>query len=476
MNTLTKKTLVWLREDLRLDDNPALSHAAARGAVLPIYFYPDDIGAASRWWLHHSLQALQARFAAVGAPLLLMDGDPASIIPEIAAQTGADLVVWNRVYSPAGIESGKALKKRLADVQVNTQSFNANLLIEPSKIATKQATPFKVFTPFWRHCQQHIAPQETLPAPASLTGVTHELTSKTLDDWALLPSRPNWAKGFEDLWQPGESGAVSRWATFLETNVNNYKDGRDVPAKQTTSLLSPHLAFGEISVRRLWLDVQEVMATGEVSAANGSKFLAEIGWREFSRYLLFHFPHMLEEPFNAKFEDFPWQRSESHLTAWQQGLTGYPIVDAGMRELWQTGYMHNRVRMICASFLTKHLLIHWRVGADWFWDTLVDADLANNTTSWQWVAGCGADAAPYFRIFNPVLQGEKFDKRGDYVRHWVPELAKLPDKYLHQPWAAKQEVLLDANVVLGKDYPKPIVDHSIARQTALKAYAQIKTN
>jgi deoxyribodipyrimidine photo-lyase len=222
--------------------------------------------------------------------------------------------------------------------------------------------------------------------------------------------------------------------------------------------------------------MQEAMATGEVSSDNGSKFLAEIGWREFSRYLLFYFPSIESEPFNDKFEDFPWQSPESHLTAWQQGKTGYPIVDAGMRELWQTGYMHNRVRMICASFLTKHLLIHWQNGADWFWDTLVDADLANNTASWQWVAGCGADAAPYFRIFNPVLQGEKFDKQGDYVRRWVPELANLPDKYLHQPWAAKQDVLMDANVVLGKDYPKPIVDHATARQAALDAYEQIKSS
>ena len=476
MNTSQKTTLVWLREDLRLEDNPALSHAASRGAVLPIYFYPDGMGAASHWWLHHSLKALQSRFDSAGAPLLLLDGDPATKIPEIAEQTGADLVVWNRVYSPAGIESGKKLKQRLGDIQVNTQSFNANLLIEPSKILTKQETPFKVFTPFWRQCQQHITSQTVLSAPESLTGVTHDLVTKTLDDWDLLPSQPNWATGFEEVWHPGEQGAASRWTTFLESTVDKYKDGRDLPAKQLTSMLSPHLTFGEISVRQLWLEMQEAMATSEVSSDNGAKFLAEIGWREFSRYLLFHFPSIESEPFNDKFEDFPWQSPESHLTAWQQGKTGYPIVDAGMRELWRTGYMHNRVRMICASFLTKHLLIHWQNGADWFWDTLVDADLANNTASWQWVAGCGADAAPYFRIFNPVLQGEKFDKQGDYVRRWVPELANLPDKYLHQPWAAKQDVLMDANVVLGKDYPKPIVDHATARQAALDAYEQIKSS
>ncbi|GHA01811.1 deoxyribodipyrimidine photo-lyase [Arenicella chitinivorans] len=476
MNTTQKLTLVWLREDLRLDDNPALSHAAARGAVLPIYFFPDEMGAASRWWLHHSLKTLQQQCADAGAPLLLLDGDPISTIPQIAKQTGATQVVWNRVYSPAGIELGKTLKQSLAVGQVDTQSFNANLLIEPSKILTKQGTPFKVFTPFWRHSQQQISPQEPLSAPARLTSIAHELTSRTLDDWALLPSRPNWARGFGTVWEPGEFGAESRWTRFLEETISKYKDGRDLPAKQLTSMLSPHLAFGEISVRRLWLDVQEAMATGEVSVENGSKFLAEIGWREFSRYLLCHFPRIEHAPFNPKFEDFPWQTSALHLAAWQQGRTGYPIVDAGMRELWQTGYMHNRVRMICASFLTKHLLIHWQSGADWFWDTLVDADLANNTASWQWVAGCGADAAPYFRIFNPVLQGQKFDKHGDYVRRWVPELANLPDKYVHQPWAAAQTTLLDAGLVLGKDYPKPVVDHSAARQAALDAYAQIKSN
>ncbi|MBT8114410.1 MAG: DNA photolyase family protein, partial [Arenicella sp.] len=302
----------------------------------------------------------------------------------------------------------------------------------------------------------------------------HHLTSEALESWKLLPTHPDWSTGLAERWRPGEAGAAERWRTFLEGTVNDYKGGRDFPALEQTSMLSPHLTAGEISARQLWFDTQQAMAAGEIDMTNGQKFLAEIGWREFSRYLLVHFPHMTEQPFNTKFLDFPWQNNDKLLKSWRKGETGYPIVDAGMRELWHTGYMHNRVRMIVASFLTKHCLIHWQQGMDWFWDTLVDADVANNTASWQWVAGCGADASPYFRIFNPTLQSAKFDGQGVYIKRWVPELTGLPAKQLHEPWLADKPTLQQAGVVLGENYPLPIVDHKQAREQALLAYQAIK--
>jgi deoxyribodipyrimidine photo-lyase len=330
-----------------------------------------------------------------------------------------------------------------------------------------------VFTPFWRHCKQVLAPERPLDVP-ELTPIIEKPASEKLAEWGLIPSTPDWSQGINDRWQPGELGASERWETFLDESIDEYQQGRDFPSKPVTSYLSPHLVFGEISPRVLWHDLHDRIALGTVDADNANKFLSEIGWREYSRYLLFHFPHITESSFNKKFECFPWQNNDQLLQAWQQGNTGYPIIDAGMRELWQTGYMHNRVRMIVASFLTKHCLIHWSKGMDWFWDTLVDADIANNTASWQWIAGSGADAAPYFRIFNPILQGEKFDKEGGYVKKWVPELALLDSKYLHKPWEASPEILEQAEVELGLNYSYPIVDHKEARLRALAAYSQSK--
>jgi len=461
------KTIVWIREDLRLFDNPALHYAAQKGSVLPVYIYPEGLGGASYWWLHYSLEKLMAKFKEQGVDLILQSGKPEKILQNLSEKISADEVVWNRVYSPAGIEQGKQVKKALTNTK--TQSFNGQLLIEPTQIFNKQGTPFKVFTPFWRHCQSVLNPSPLLPEP-ELKSIGEPVDSQTLASWALLPTKPNWADGLLKRWQVGEQEAQKKWSTFLESTVDRYKE------EENTSYLSPHLAFGEISPKQIWFDTQQAIANNEIDSVNGAKFLAEIGWREFSRYLLVHFPHVIEKPFNSRFEAFPWQNEPKLLDAWQKGLTGYPIVDAGMRELWTTGYMHNRVRMVVASFLTKHCLTHWHEGMNWFWDTLVDADIANNTASWQWASGCGADAAPYFRIFNPILQGEKFDKEGVYIKRWLPELAKLPVKYINKPWEADLAILELAGVQLGENYPLPIVDHRQARELALNSYQNIKNN
>ncbi len=466
------QTLVWLREDLRLRDNPALHYGAARGEITPVFIYPESLGGASYWWLHHSLKSLEMAFAEKEVRLILRTGEPEAVLLELADQVEADALVWNRVYSPKGIEQGAALKESCAG-SIETRSFNGQLLIEPTEVLTKQSTPFKVFTPFWRNCVANLQPKEMLDIP-NFTPTSHSIESENLDTWGLLPTTPDWSAGIAERWQPGEEGAQQRLAVFLETVISKYADGRDVPSEENTSMLSPHLAFGEISSKQIWVDTQEAMASRQVSSDNGKKFLSEIGWREFSRYLLVHFPHITKEPFNTKFENFPWHSDSTLLAAWQKGQTGYPIVDAGMRELWATGYMHNRVRMITASFLCKHCLTHWHEGMEWFWDTLVDADIANNTASWQWVAGSGADASPYFRIFNPILQGEKFDKHGEYIKRWVPELAHLGSKYLNKPWEADEETLKSAGITLGVNYPMPIVEHKQARQLALDAYASIK--
>lgn len=466
-------TLVWFREDLRLHDNPALSYAAAKGAVLPVFVLPQGLGGARRWWLHHSLESLARDLAEQDVSLILRTGQPQQILTDICIESNITEVVYNRVYSPDGIQQGTVVKETLRDKDIGVKSFNGQLLIEPTEILNKQGQPFKVFTPFWRHCLNCIDPA-AVQATADLQPAQHKPDSEPLSSWELVPTHPDWSTGLGERWQPGETGAAERWQGFLEDTINNYKSDRDFPELEQTSMLSPHLANGEISPRQVWLDTQHAMSSGEVDMGNGQKFLAEIGWREFSRYLLVHFPHIVDQPFNSKFRDFPWQNDDKLLKSWQKGETGYPLVDAGMRELWHTGYMHNRVRMIVASFLTKHCLIHWQHGMDWFWDTLVDADVANNTASWQWVAGSGADASPYFRIFNPTLQSEKFDGQGVYIKRWVPELEQLPAKHIHQPWLADEETLSQAEVLLGENYPLPIVDHKEAREQALQAYQAIK--
>jgi len=469
--------LVWFRNDLRLSDNPALLAAAASGRpVLAVYVLDDSnagdwaMGGASRWWLHHSLVRLSADIEALGGTLILKRGDAREVIPALVSEHSIEAVYWNRAYEPWAIARDTQIKTALSDAGVEARSFKGALIVEPWEISTKQGKPYKVFTPFWRALKADHAPADPAGRPQSLQ-FAPAVRGDTLDDWALLPAKPDWAGGLREAWTPGEAGAQGRLGDFIQHRMTRYDTARNVPGVSGTSGLSPHLHFGEISPRQVWHAVRNAPGgKGE----DADSFLSEIGWREFSYNLLYHFPDLPDENFQAKFDRFDWTGSDDAYQAWTRGRTGYPIVDAGMRELWATGWMHNRVRMIVGSFLIKDLMIHWRRGEQWFWDTLVDADLASNAAGWQWVAGSGADAAPYFRIFNPVSQGEKFDPNGDYVRRWIPELKGLPKKYVHAPWTADRATLSAAGIVLGRDYPRPIVDHAEARKTALAAFEKIK--
>lgn len=457
--------LVWFRQDLRLADNPALREAIATGApVMPVYILDDEtpgewtMGGASRWWLHRSLRGLANDLAKRGSRLILRRGPARAALDALIAETGAAGVYWNRCYEPFAVRRDKAIKAGLEARGLAAKSFDASLLFEPWTIVSKSGTPFRVFTPFWKACLAAEAPALPLAAPAKIKAPASWPASDALDSWGL---EPRWKHEF--AWEPGEAGAQAALARFVARALDGYANLRDRPDLEATSRLSPHLHFGEISPRQCFH-----------AGAASPKFLAELGWREFAHHLLFHIPDLPETALRPEFRDFPWYDDDSRLRAWQKGRTGYPIVDAGMRELWRTGWMHNRVRMIAASFLVKHLLLPWRAGQAWFWDTLVDADLASNSAGWQWVAGCGADAAPYFRIFNPMLQGAKFDPDGVYVRRYVPELAGLPDEYIHTPWEAPAEILKKAGVTLGVTYPKPIVDHGEARTRALAAFQSLK--
>ncbi len=461
--------LVWFRQDLRCSDNPALALACHEHAhLIPLYIRDTDtqpVGGAQQWWLHHSLFSLDESLQKHELHLILRHGKPLDILLKLAETHAVDTVYWNRCYEPKVIERDMIIKTALRAAGIKVKSCNSSLLNEPWTIKNKSGTYYKVFTPFWRHCLQEM----DIPKPAKISRYPTRVSVKSdrLGDWNLLPQRPNWAEGFASYWQPGEKGAQKKLKQFLKHHLTHYHHARDIPAADATSQLSPHLHFGEISPWHIWRVLEQIMAESTVDVPSAQRFLAEIGWREFSYYLLYHFPSLPTTNFKNQFDAFPWHNDQSHLACWQKGMTGFPIVDAGMRQLWQTGYMHNRVRMIVASFLTKDLLIDWRLGADWFLDTLVDADLASNSASWQWVAGCGADAAPYFRVFNPVLQGEKFDPKGDYIRQWIPELAHVKPKWIHQPWMATDAEL---GLCLGVDYPKPIVDHAEARKIALEYY------
>jgi deoxyribodipyrimidine photo-lyase len=443
-------TIHWLRHDLRLDDNAALTAAARRGAVVPVFIWapeeeaPWEPGAASRWWLHQSLEKLAAALAKVGAPLVIRRGPSLDALRKLAKETGATHVAWNRRYEPAVVERDKGIKKALAADGLEVESFNGSLLFEPMQVATKEGKPYQVFTPFWKTLLAREEPAEPLAAPRKLTGVEKQPTSLAIDSLALLPAI-DWAGTMRSTWTPGEAGGAKRLGRFLERGLSGYGTERDRPDHEGTSSLSPHLHFGEISPRRVWHAVREAVGGKPAAKIVGSPevYLRELGWREFAHHLLYHFPHTADAPLRADYARFPWAQDPVGLRAWQRGRTGFPIVDAGMRQLWATGWMHNRVRMIVASFLVKDLRISWLEGARWFWDTLVDADLAANTLGWQWAAGCGADAAPYFRIFNPTSQEEKFDPDGAYVGRWVD--------------------------VAAAGYPEPIVDHGEARKLALEA-------
>lgn len=468
---MSAPTIVWFRNDLRLADNPTLTAAARSGAPLIALYVLDDInagewrmGSASRWWLHYSLEALAGDLAKLGVPLILRGGGTQFVIEELVAATGADAVYWNRLYEPWAMRRDSEIKAQLRAQGVTAESFNGSLLFEPTTLRNKSGAPFRVFTPFWRACLAAEPPAPPLPAPKKLKAAPAP-PGDALTDWKLLPTKPDWAGGMRAVWRPGEAAAMKRLKEFAGGDIKTYKLARDFMARSGVSRLSPYLHFGEVSARQCWAVINANPSDG------GAAFLREIGWREFCHHLLVVNPDMPTCALDDRFADFPWRDDPAGLKAWRKGETGYPLVDAAMRELWITGYQHNRARMVTASFLVKHLLIPWQEGERWFWDTLLDADLANNSGGWQWVAGCGADAAPYFRVFNPVLQGEKFDPDGAYVRRYVPELARLDARYIHRPWEAPADVLKAAGVTLGKTYPKPIVDHATARERALKAYA-----
>jgi deoxyribodipyrimidine photo-lyase len=478
---LNTPVIYWFRQDLRLSDLRGLKAAIASGRrVLGCYILDDEspgewrMGGASRWWLHHSLASLTREIEKAGGQLHLARGRPGEVLVRLARETGANLVCCSRQYEPWARQLEAELFTLLQTQGLELKRYGGALLWEPETVATQAGTPFKVFTPFWRKCRELPVATDAAVSIRLSAWPQGVQPSQSLDDWALLPTAPNWAHTWDTIWQPGEGAAIAKLNSFLRGELRDYDEGRNFPARSVTSRLSAHLHFGEIAPSRVWHAARQAALDNPALQHETDKFLSELAWREFSNHLLFHFPMMPDTAFKSDFEAFPWLGGADNLRAWQRGKTGYPIVDAGMRELWQTGYMHNRVRMVVASFLCKHLLIDWRAGQRWFWDTLVDADLANNACSWQWVAGSGADAAPYFRIFNPTAQGEKFDKTGEYVRRWVPELASLPDKFLHQPWAAPPQILHSSGVSLPDDYPLPIVDHRDAREAALAAYADIR--
>jgi deoxyribodipyrimidine photo-lyase len=471
--TAESPVVLWFRDDLRLADHAALHAATATGKpVLPVFILDDEapgqwaLGAASRWWLHHSLSALQGSLTERGSQLTLRRGDSVRIITDLAGQTGATDVFIGGSADPWARRVDRAASEALT---AKLHRMRTTTLFHPNSIRSKSGDAYSVYTPFARACLSLGGPGPPVPAPKTIRAAS-ALRSERLEDWGLLPAKPDWAGGLRDTWTPGEAGATERAGAFLTNGLATYAATRDLPMAGGTSMLSPHLHFGEISGVELWH-----AAHRQPNSAGRESFIRELLWREFCASLLWHNPALPEAPLKPEFAKMPWREAKPGLTAWRKGQTGVPIVDAGMRQLWHTGWMHNRVRMVVASFLVKHLMIPWQDGEAWFWDTLVDADLASNAANWQWVAGCGADAAPYFRIFNPVLQGRKFDGDGRYVRHFVPELARLNSRYIHAPWEAPPEALAEAGIILGKTYPNPIVDLTQARARALEAYALMRS-
>lgn len=471
--------IVWFRRDLRLCDNHALAAAVSSGGpVLALFLLEGDnehalpYGAAQAWWLHHSLGELARRIERLGGRLTLRRGSATEVLPAFVEETGAVAVYWNRRHDPDGIRIDSMLKEMLRKAGIEVRSFAGQLLHDPSRLTTKAGGTYKVYTPFWRALSEGGEPDTPIEAPERIPSPVTHPRSDRLEDWALLPTRPDWASRFAGVWRPGEEAAQDRLQTFIAKGLDDYGKTRDFPAVEGTSRLSPHLAFGEITPSAIWHSARS--NRGGKATDGLVTFRKEIAWRDFSYHLLFHHPKLESENLDRRFDAFEWRDDGDDFQAWTKGRTGYPIVDAGMRQLWTQGTMHNRVRMIAASFLIKDLLIDWRRGEAWFRETLLDADPASNAASWQWVAGCGADAAPFFRVFNPVLQGEKFDPDGGYVRTFVPELAGLPNTYIHRPFEAPDAVREAAKVSLGTTYPHPLVDHRAARDRALAAFGRIK--
>ena len=490
---MTAPIIVWFRHDLRLHDNQALDWVITlaekhQAPIIPIVLLDNrphqdwPMGGAIRWWLHHALVDFNQQLEQAGNRLWVIpySTDITHLWSTLIETTRPQAVVWARGYEPAMRQDDADVLALLKSTGVDGYQTPGSVLFEPQTIENKSGNPFQVFTAFWRHCLSlPVSLRPIIPAPDNIPATALPeafiALSASHDKWNVLPTIP-WDDGFYATWTPTREGALKRLDQFLAGAITSYPTQRDVPSVDGTSTMSPYLHFGQISPHEIWHATRKRFPDAiEVSGKRGFEvFLREIGWREFAMHLLYHFDHTPLNPLRADFDAFPWEANPEALKRWQQGLTGYPIVDAGMRQLWHTGWMHNRVRMIVASFLVKDLRIHWVEGAHWFWDTLVDADLASNTLGWQWTAGCGADAAPYFRVFNPTLQGEKFDPEGAYVRRWVPELAGLPNKVIHQPWNALPLDLHQAGVVLGETYPEPIVDHKIAKDKALAAFAMVK--
>lgn len=466
-------TIVWFRRDLRVEDNPALTVAAAGGQPVIGLFVLEEgpdvrpLGGAARWWLDRSLRALAASLEARGSRLILRRGPPREVVRQVVEETGAGGLFWNRRYTPGPVKRDTELMETLDVAGLDVRSFNASLVNEPWRVKTGQGGPFKVFTPYWRKARATVEDAPLLPAPERLNPPGGWPRSDVIEDWALSPRTPDWSEGF--AWTPGEAGAHDQLEQFIAQALAAYGEGRDQMALGGTSGLSPHLHWGEIGPRQIRRRLQLAQDQG-ASHGQCEAVLRQLGWREFNCQLLFHFPDLAKANLRPEFDAMAWRDDPDGLRAWKRGRTGYPVVDAAMRQLWASGWMHNRARMVVASFLIKDLLIDWREGEAWFWDTLVDYDAANNAANWQWVAGSGADAQPFFRIFNPVTQGEKFDPGGAYVRRWIPELADLPDDVIHAPWLADPVTLRTAGVDLGRTYPHPMVDHKAARERALAAY------
>ena len=467
----------WFRQDLRIEDNPALNASARAGNVIPIYIFDKGrhaertIGGAGKVWLHHSLTALNR---SLNGTLRCFEGDPLEILKKLSKDTKADTLTWNRLYEPSYIERDKIIKLKLANAGITVSSFGGSLLWEPWETLKADGTPYKVFTPFFRRGCHNASPPRLPEATCNIELVPNDTDAEGQIHKLNLLNGKLWEKSITEEWHIGESGAKQRLKTFITNDINDYKDGRNFPMKTNVSRLSPYLHWGEISPNTAWYAAKNKLNSHPYIENDVGHFLSELGWREFSNSLLFHFPELPRTNLQKKFDSFPWTEDKNLLRAWQTGKTGYPIVDAGMRQLWETGYMHNRLRMIVGSFLVKNLLLHWHFGESWFWDCLFDADLANNSAGWQWIAGCGADAAPYFRIFNPVTQGIKFDPTGEFVRRFVPELANLPNSVLFTPWEASTEILSKSGVKLGETYPKPIVGLKDSRQRALEAFSSLK--